>query len=671
MIPSRHGALQTLTALSMAFALGAAQATETIVRPPPSLLISGAPPIDRALEQRVAGYIAFRGQRLMNWHPERDELLILQRAQRSSQIFRLTAPGRAPALLAELAEPVGWAMHPPRVADYIVLSLDQGGDERYRLHRMDLASLALTPLTDPAMRIGSAIWASKGESKDRGERLIYTAIATGQRAESSTLSTEVRSIDPAHRDSDQLIAQLPGIGWSVQSIAPDKKSLVIGEYRGAVESYLWTLDIASGTKKILTPSRDAQVAAYGSAEYLPTGRRILALTNRGAELTRLVGIDPATRDESVLAEHPWSIDGLALSDDGRRLAYRTNEDGTSVLHLLDLESGKPIAVPALPRGIISRLVWRRDTLAINISSARDPLAVYALDVERGLLTRWSAAKLGAIDTDTFVVPDLVRWKSFDGLGISGYLYLPPARFTGKRPVKMILHGGPESQSRPGFIGRLNYWVNEEGVALLFPNVRGSSGYGKTFLTLDDGRKREDSVKDAAAALDFIAQHPRLDGDRVLVSGASYGGYLSLALATLYSERIACAIDEVGIANFVSFLERTESYRRDLRRIEYGDERDASMRAFLESISPLGRAERIRKPLLVIHGANDPRVPLSEAESIIGAARKNGASVWSVIAKDEGHGFAKDVNANYRFMVAVAFARSCLGISDRLDNAGSK
>ncbi len=671
MIPSRHGALQTLTALTMAFALGATHAIESIVAPPPSLLLSGAPPIDRALEQRVAAYMEFRGQRLMNWHPQRDELLILQRALRSSQVFRLSAPGRAPELLTELAEPVGWAMHPPRIADYIILSLDQGGNERYRLHRLDLASLALTPLTDPAMRIGSAIWASKGESKDRGERLIYTAIATGQRAESSTLSTEIRSVDPAHADSDQLIARLPGIGWSVQSIAPDKKSLVIGEYRGAVESYLWMLDVASGTKKILTPRRNEQAAAYGSAEFLPTGRRILALTNRGAEFTRLVSIDPATRDESVLAEHPWSIDGLALSDDGKRLAYRTNEDGTSVLHLMDLENARPIPVPALPRGIISRLVWRRDTLAINISSARDPLAVYALDIEKGLLTRWSAAKLGAIDTDAFVVPDLVRWKSFDGLGISGYLYLPPARFTGKRPVKMILHGGPESQSRPGFIGRLNYWVNEEGVALLFPNVRGSSGYGKTFLALDDGRKREDSVKDAAAALDFIAQHPRLDGDRVLVSGASYGGYLSLALATLYSERIACAIDEVGIANFVSFLERTESYRRDLRRIEYGDERDASMRTFLESISPLGRAERIRKPLLVIHGANDPRVPLSEAESIISAARKNGARVWSVIAKDEGHGFAKDVNANYRFMVAVAFARSCFRISDRLENAESK
>ncbi len=399
----------------------------------------------------------------------------------------------------------------------------------------------------------------------------------------------------------------------------------------------------------------------------------MALTNRGAELTRLVSIDPATRDESVLAEHLWSIDGLALSDDGKRLAYRTNEDGTSVLHLLDLESGKPILVPAMPRGIISRLVWRNDhrTLGINFSAARDPLAAYALDVEKGLLTRWSAAKLGAIDSDEFVVPDLVRWKSFDDLPISGYLYLPPARHAGTRPVKMILHGGPEGQSRPGFIGRLNYWINEEGVALLFPNVRGSSGYGKSFLTLDDGRRREDSVKDAAAALDFIAQHPRLDGHRVLVSGASYGGYLSLALATLFSDRIACAIDEVSIANFASFLERTESYRRDLRRIEYGDERDPSMRTFLESISPLGRADRIRKPLLVIHGANDPRVPLSEAESIIGAARKNGATVWSVIAKDEGHGFAKDVNANYRFMVAVAFARSCLGISDQPESATRK
>ncbi len=637
-------------------------AADESVTPPPNLLLGEVPAIPKSLEQRVAAYTQFRGQRLLGWHPERDELLILQRAARSTQAFRLAAPGRQAEMVTDLAEPVAWAMHPPRAADYILVSLDQGGNERYRLHRWDLVDRKLTPLTDPAMRIGSTVWMRPGGEKDHVTPLVYTAVAAGVRAESNTLHTDLRLIDPMRAESDRSIARLPGIGWSIQSVAFDNKSLVISEYLSATESYLWLLDIESGTKKLLTPRREASDSAYGSATLLPDGQHVIALTNRGTEFTRLVKISVASRDEAVLAEHPWSIDGLALSEDGSRLAYRTNEDGASVLHLIEVASGKTIALPALPPGIVSRLVWRSDhqTLGINISSARDPMAIYAIDTTKGVVARWSAAKLGAIDTDQFVVPELVRWKSFDGLMISGYLYLPPARFTGPRPVKMILHGGPESQSRPGFMGRLNYWLNEEGVALLFPNVRGSTGYGKSFLAADDGRKREDSVKDAAAALDFIAGHPRLDAKRVLVSGASYGGYLSLALATLHSERIACAINEVGIANFVSFLERTESYRRDLRRVEYGDERDASMRDFLQSISPLNRADRIRKPLLVIHGANDPRVPLAEAESIITAARKNGTQVWSIIARDEGHGFAKDANANYRFMAAIAFGRSCLG-----------
>jgi Prolyl oligopeptidase family len=498
--------------------VNAAFTADESVTPPPNLLLGEVPPIPKSLEQRVAAYTQFRGQRLLGWHAERDELLILQRATRSTQVFRIAAPGRAPELVTDLAEPVAWATHPPRAADYIVISLDQGGNERYRLHRLDLAERKLTPLTDPAMRIGSTVWMRPGGEKDRVTPLVYTAVAAGVRAESNTLHTDLRLIDPARAESDRSIARLPGIGWSIQSVAFDNKSLVISEYLSATESYLWLLDIDSGTKKLLTPRRAATDSAYGSATLLPSGQHVITLTNRGTEFTRLVKISVASRDEAVLAEHPWSIDGLALSEDGSRLAYRTNEDGASVLHLLDVASEKAIALPALPPGIVSRLIWRNDH-----------------HTKKGGVTRWSAAKLGAIDTDQFVMPELVRWKSFDGLAISGYLYLPPARFTGPRPVKMILHGGPESQSRPGFMGRLNYWLNEEGVALLFPNVRGSTGYGKSFLAADDGRKREDSVKDAAAALDFIALHPRLDGKRVLVSGASYGGYLSLALATLHSD----------------------------------------------------------------------------------------------------------------------------------------
>ena len=259
----------------------------------------------------------------------------------------------------------------------------------------------------------------------------------------------------------------------------------------------------------------------------------------------------------------------------------------------------------------------------------------------------------------FAEQQIVRWKSFDGRAISGLLSQPPERFKGKRPVLIEIHGGPEAQAKFGFMGRYNYFTHELGMAIIEPNVRGSSGFGKTFLTLDDTFKREDSVKDIGALLDWIATQPELDASRVIVSGGSYGGYMSLAVSTHYADRIAGAIDEVGISNFVSFLNNTESYRRDLRRVEYGDERDPAMREFLEKISPLTNAHKITKPLLVIQGKNDPRVPFTEAEQIVARARANGTKVWYLRAENEGHGFARKENADFRFYAMVRFIETTL------------
>jgi len=254
---------------------------------------------------------------------------------------------------------------------------------------------------------------------------------------------------------------------------------------------------------------------------------------------------------------------------------------------------------------------------------------------------------------------IVRWQSFDGRTISGLLHLPPARFTGKRPLIIDIHGGPEGQAAVGFMGRLNYLMQELGVAVIQPNVRGSSGFGKTFLSLDDGLRREDSVKDIGALLDWVALQPGLDAQRVMVMGGSYGGYMSLAVSVHYAERIAGAVDDVGISNFVTFLRNTESYRRDLRRVEYGDERDPAMHEFLQRISPLNNAGKIRKPLFVVQGKNDPRVPVTEAEQIVAAVRANGTPVWYLLAENEGHGFARKENADYRFYALVKFVETVL------------
>ncbi|MCY7390522.1 MAG: prolyl oligopeptidase family serine peptidase, partial [Leptolyngbyaceae cyanobacterium CAN_BIN12] len=399
------------------------------------------------------------------------------------------------------------------------------------------------------------------------------------------------------------------------------------------------------------------------------GKGLYVVSDRDSEFQQLAYYNFANQRYTPLTSKiKWDVEDFDLSEDGKRIAFVTNEDGVSVLHLLDTKTRRELALPKLPNGVIFGLKWHRNNrdLGFTFVSARSTADIYSIDVTTNKQERWTESETGGINTRTFSEADLVRWKSFDGKTISGFLYRPAQKFTGKRPFIIDIHGGPEGQFRPVFLGRQNYYLNELGAAILFPNVRGSTGYGKSFLKLDNGFLREDSVKDIGALLDWIATQPDLDASRVMVTGGSYGGYMSLAVATTYSDRIQAAIDIVGISNFVSFLERTESYRRDLRRVEYGDERDPKMREFLLNISPLNNAEKIKKPLFVVHGKNDPRVPLNEAEQIVATVRKNNTPVWYLMAKDEGHGFAKKPNADFQFYSTVQFIKTYL-----LNESGSQ
>jgi dipeptidyl aminopeptidase/acylaminoacyl peptidase len=310
--------------------------------------------------------------------------------------------------------------------------------------------------------------------------------------------------------------------------------------------------------------------------------------------------------------------------------------------------------------LVSGLLWHKNNreIAFGVSAASSPGDCYSLDVTTGKLDRWTYSET-AVKTDGFREPELVRWNSFDGKTISGFLYQPPAKFTGKRPVLIEIHGGPEGQSRPGYLGGWNYFVNELGIAIISPNVRGSTGYGKTFTKLDNGFLREDSYKDINSLFDWIATRPDLDATRIAVTGGSYGGHMTLAVSTFYSDRIRCSIDVVGMSNLVTFLEHTEGYRRDLRRVEYGDERDPKMREFLERIAPMNNIEKIKKPMMVVAGKNDPRVPVSESDQIVSGLKKQGTPVWYVMAKDEGHGFQKKTNRDYEFYADVEFLQEFL------------
>ncbi|RPI80293.1 MAG: S9 family peptidase, partial [Planctomycetaceae bacterium] len=341
------------------------------------------------------------------------------------------------------------------------------------------------------------------------------------------------------------------------------------------------------------------------------------------------------------------------------VAFTTNEDGGSALYLL---TGAERRRFELPLGTVAGIEFSPDgrQLGFTLGRADQPADAHSVDLSSGQLTRWTYSEVGGLDPATFVGARLIRFPSFDGREVPAYVFAPrqaaPSR---KVPVLIDIHGGPESQYRPAFNGIDQFFCQELGFAVVRPNVRGSAGYGKTYLRLDNAEKREDSVRDIGALLDWIARQPELDASRVAVMGGSYGGYMTLASLTNFGERIKAGVDIVGIASFRSFLKNTSSYRQDLRRAEYGDERDPRMREFFERIDPLENAGRIRSSLLVAHGRNDPRVPFSEAEQIVAKVRATGRPVWTVYADNEGHGFAKRPNRDYLTAVIALFLQSAL------------
>ena len=354
-----------------------------------------------------------------------------------------------------------------------------------------------------------------------------------------------------------------------------------------------------------------------------------------------------------MTSHSWDVEGAQLSHSRKLLAYTVNENGLSTLHVLDLATGKLRPLPKTPSGIISGLVWHENDrdLAFSLNSARSPLDAYSVDLTSGKLDRWTTSETGGLNSQSFVEPQLVKWKSFDGREITGWLYQPPAsKFPGKRPIIVNIHGGPEGQARPIYQGRNNYYLNEMGVAILFPNIRGS---------MDNGFQREDSYRDIETLLGWLKQQPNIDGARIMITGGSYGGHMTLATAPRYNDLITCSVDVVGMSSLVTFLEHTEPYRRDLRRVEYGDERDPKMREFLEKIAPMNHVKDLKKPIFIVAGANDPRVPQSEADQMAAALQRQGTPVWYLVGKDEGHGFAKKKNADFQFYATIMFVEKYL------------
>ncbi|TMH26967.1 MAG: S9 family peptidase [Betaproteobacteria bacterium] len=631
--------------------------------PNPNLVVQDIPPIPRSLVQQVEKYTDFRGHGFVDWHPTRREMLVAHRKAggNTAQLFRVTAPMAEPEQLTDFADPVTSATYEPRDGRYIVFERSSGGNEADQLYRLDLATKQVTLLTNPNERHDLQGWLH------RSSRLLTSSVPldkTAQGGSRERVTQTLRLIDPANPQRKRQLVELPGTGWFVGGVSWDDKRIALGRYISANESQLWLLDIASGkTRQVLPAPGSTERAVFLPSGFKRDNSGIFLLCDRDGEFHQLMFYRFATQRMTPITQHiPWDVGASSSSEDGRLLALHANVDGRDELRLFDARSFKELAAPKLPIGSIGTTQFHRRLaeLAFSINGPHGPSLIHTLNPKTGDVEQWTKpfAPVG-VDTAQFSEPQIIRWKSFDGRTISGLLNLPPARFAGKRPVLIAIHGGPEAQAKVGFLQRNNYYIDELGIAILQPNVRGSSGYGKTFLALDNGMKREDSVKDIGALLDWIAAQPNLDASRVLVTGGSYGGYMSLAVATNYADRIAGNIDVVGISNFVTFLQNTESYRRDLRRVEYGDERDPAMREFLQQISPLTNASKITKPMLVVQGKNDPRVPYTEAEQIVAKARENKTPVWYLRAENEGHGFARKENADFQFYATVLFIRSTL------------
>ena len=651
---ARIGTLVTVSVLLLAAPVPAgppqASPDAAVIQPGDNLVVEGIPPIISALGDEVRGYTESRSASFVGWHPTLRSLLVVTRFGVTNQVHEVREPGGARHQLTFFSEPVNVADWDPRDAAFLLFARDRGGDEFSQLYRLDRATGQVTLLTD-----GGRTKHDDWEWSHDGGRIAYTSTRrTGA-------DRDIWIMDPRDPASDRLLLEVAGGGWHVLDWSPDDRRLLVGERLSVNRSRRWLVDVETGTRTRLDRDEDGEVA-WGGGTFTPAGDVIWTTCDKGSEFARLVRWTPATGAiEPLTAEIPWDVEGFDVSPDGRRVWFVTNEAGISRAHVLDADSGRHRPVEGIPPGVITRGAWHPDGrhVAFSVASARAAADVHVYDADRGGIERWTQSELGGIVAESLVEPELVRWRSFDGLELSGFLYPASSRFAGRRPVIVSIHGGPESQSRPAFQGRSNFFMNELGVAMVFPNVRGSTGYGKTFSKLDNGLLREDAIRDIGALLDWIATRPDLDPDRVMITGGSYGGFLTLASAAAYDDRIRCSLDSVGISHFGTFLRNTERYRRDLRRVEYGDERVPEVAAFFERIAPLNNAHRITKPLFVVQGANDPRVPASEARQMVAQVRGQGGRVWLLEAQDEGHGFRKKPNMDFQFYATVAFVREHL------------
>lgn len=632
-----------------------------------NIILQDIPEVPQSVVDDLNRFQNIRGASLRGWLPDGKGIYITTRFGEVSQLHRVDIPGGARRQLTFFDEPIGSSTRQPDGSE-IAFLMDSGGNESAQVFLLDPKSAEYRLISDGTSRNGSVVWHPDGK---------HVACQSTRRNGSSN---DVWLIDTESPDMAELLLKSPdGTWWGPTQFDSAGKRLLVQQYVSAVDSRIHLVDVAAKTSQQLLGSSEkpSRNLLSNDSGFDKDNSGFYYVTDQSGDFAQLAHYNMASRrTEMVSADIKWDVEDFVLNEDRTRGAFVVNADGLSKLYLLNPSNNQYREVAGVPIGVMGSLSFspaakpQSAQLAFTLSTSQTPSDVFVLELadsptEHGELVRWTYSEVGGLDTDAFCEPKLIHYPTFDKATstsneprmIPAFVYQPKG--TGPFPVVISIHGGPESQFRPSFASRFQLWAEKLGAVVIAPNVRGSSGYGKEYVMMDNGFKREDSVKDIGSLLDWIETQPHLDSKRVAVYGGSYGGYMVLASAVHYSDRLKAAIDVVGISNFVTFLKNTQDYRRDLRRVEYGDERDPAMHDHLQKISPTNNVEKIRTPMLVVQGQNDPRVPVTEAEQIVAALRKQGNKVWYMNALNEGHGYRKKENRDLYSQVIVMFLKKHL------------
>ena len=621
------------------------------------LILEDIPLIPQRISDDISRYQNIRSGSFQNFNEDGTEMYISTRFGNVSQLHKVKKPGGARFQLTYFEEPIGSINRQPD-GEVIAFTMDAKGNENAQVFILNPKNGEYKMLTDGISRNGSPVW-----SED-GEKIAYRS----NKRNGASNDVWITSVDDKNK-SEMILESQDGTSWGAIDWSNDNKKILIQNYISVSNSKIYSIDVESKTKSLIIGSNDKKSVNIG-LNFDNDDKGIFFITNEFSDYRNLAYKNIQTGQITLITNDiKWNVDSFVLSKDGSRAAFSINENGFSSLYLMETSSYKFNKVKNIPIGLVSGIEFNRQStsLGLSINTYQSPSDAYTLELKKdplqyGDLVKWTESEIGGLDTSKFVKPKFFSYETFDGLNIPAFIYKKKSEKP--LPVIIYIHGGPESQSRPRFSSTFQQWIDKLGVAVITPNVRGSNGYGKNFLELDNGFKREDSVKDIGSLINWIEKQPDLDASKIAVYGGSYGGYMVLASAVFYSDKLKAAVDVVGISNFVTFLKNTKDYRRDLRRVEYGDERDPKMRDFLEKISPNNNVEKIKVPMFVIQGQNDPRVPVTEAEQIVDALRNSNKQVWYMNALNEGHGYRKKENRDIYQQAVILFLEKYLISSDQ-------